>query len=431
MLAGWARWARWTIVGVALAPLLVELPGTTATLRHAGGWLGWLGAGLLSSSLLLTLREPWMARWFGGMERMYRWHHALGIAACIALLAHPLLLALAVLPTSASRAWRLLSPLKWFPANALGWTALLALFAGLAATLLWRLPYRVWRRFHIVLSVAVLLGIGHAFAYRGVSVSLLFVVVPSIAALAWRWLRTDLGLGAHPYEVASVSEIAPGTSEIALRPLGAHLTITPGQFVMAAFFAGPGYQGCGEFHPYTICHSRPDGSLLLAIKALGDCTTRIQSVRPGVAVRVQGPYGSFLEAAPSVPSIWIAGGIGVTPFIARLRAGPIVVATKLIYACRSSESAAYADELHGFAARQPLFEVDILIVQEDLAALFARLDAIAELRERIVYISGPSAFVHALVDELDARGVPRSNLHFEEFSLLADADRFVVRQPRR
>lgn len=290
-LASSAVLCRIVIFSVAIAPLLVEFPGTSPTLRHAGGWLGWLGAGMLSSSLLLMVREAPIVRWFGGLERMYRWHHALGIWACVVLVTHPLVLAAAVMPTSTTRAWNLLSPLRWFPANALGWAALLGLAAGLVATLLWRLPYSTWRRLHLILSLAVLLGLAHAFAYRGLAPSLLLTAGPSILALGWRLLRTDRGLGAHPYEVESVSRIGSETSEIVLRPLAAPLGVTPGQFVMVAFFSGPRYQGCGEFHPYTVCDSRQDGSLVLAIKALGDCTARIQSLQKGVAARVQGPYG--------------------------------------------------------------------------------------------------------------------------------------------
>lgn len=410
---------RVVILAVGIAPLLLELPGTSLTLRHAGGWLGWLGAGMLSSSLLLTIREPPVVRWLGGLERMYRWHHALGIWASVVLLAHPLVLAAAVMPTSATRAWNLLSPLRWFPANALGWTALLGLAAGLAATLLWRLPYGTWRRLHFVLSLAVLLGLAHVFAYRGLALSLLLAGGPTILTLGWRLLRTDRGVGAHPYEVEFTSRIASGTIEIVLRPLAAPLRVAPGQFVMVAFFSGPRYQGCGEFHPYTVCETCDDGSLVLAIKALGDCTTRIQSLQKGVAARVQGPYGKFLAAASVSPSLWIAGGIGVTPFIAKLRADKVTAPTKLIYACRDTEAAAYLAELKSLAANQPLFELRALVVQEDLRALFALLE-VDDLRSREVYVSGPAQFVRAVVAQLHTRGAPRSNIHVEEFAFVSN-----------
>lgn len=405
------------ILLLAIAPALIELPATELTLRHAGDWLGWLGAGLLSSSLLLVMREPWIARWFGGMERMYRWHHALGVLACAVLIAHPAVLAGAALSVSTARALSLLSPARLFPANALGWLALFGLIAGVSAALLWRLPYRAWRRLHVALSVAVLPGIAHVFAYRGLTTSLLLVAAPCVLGIGWRLLRIDRGLGAYPYEVAGVSRIAAETTEVVLRPLATALKVAPGQFVMAAFFEGPHYHGCGEFHPYTVCHSRADGSLVLAIKALGDCTARIQHLGKGVAARIQGPYGGLFLEDSSRPSLWIAGGIGVTTFIAKLRAGIMSASTKLIYVYRSAETGAYLSELESFAERHPTFELTTLVLQDDLRALCAQLDKTENLRSLCIYLSGPAAFVRAVVAELRTRGVPRSNLHVEEFAL--------------
>ncbi len=410
--------SRIVIVTIALVPLLVEMRGTPVTLRHIGDWLGWLGAGMLSSSLLLMVREPLLVRWFGGLERMYRWHHAFGIGACLALLAHPAILAAAMLSISTQRAWNLLSPTRWFPSNALGWAALCLLIVGLAASLLWRIPYATWRRLHFLLSFAVLLGIAHAFAYRGVTPALLMIAVPSVLALGWRVLRADRGFGAHPYEVKSIARIAARTTELVLRPLATPIAVVPGQFVLVAFFNGPRYRGCGEFHPYTVCEARSDGSLVLAIKALGDCTTRIQSVQAGVAARVQGPYGQFLAGTSASPSLWIAGGIGITPFVARLRAGDLTAPTELIYTYRSAESAAYVPELQEHAEHQPLFELRTLVAQ-DARPVFALFDDMQDLSSREVYLCGPPSFIRAVVEELKRRGVSDSHMHFEEFDFRA------------
>lgn len=402
------------VVAIAILPLLMEMRGTPLTPRHVGDWLGWLGAGMLSSCLLLMVREPLIVRWFGGLERMYRWHHAFGLWACTVLLAHPLVLAAAVLPTSATRAWNLLSPARWFPSNALGWAALFGLMAGIAASLSRRIRYATWRRLHMSLSFAVLLGVVHAFAYRGFDTSVLLVAVSSALAVGWRVLRADRGFGAHPYEVTSVTQIASQTTEIVLTPLAAPLAIAPGQFVMVAFFAGPHYQGCGEFHPYTVCDLR-HGSPVLAVKALGDCTNKIQCLQRGVAARVQGPYGQFLLEASRSPSLWIAGGIGVTPFIARLRAGDVTTPTELIYTYRRPDAAPYLAELQEQADHQPLFGLRTLVAQEDPRPVFALLDDVQDLNSREVYMCGPPLFVRAVVEELHRRGVADSNIHFEAF----------------
>lgn len=162
------------------------------TLRDVADALARLGLGMLSS-LLLTVRAPMIVRWFGGEEQLRRWHHAVGLWACVVLLAHPAALAAASLPNMA-RAWNLLSPVRRFPANALGWAAVLGLVVGLTAPLLLHLRHTTWQRLHRCLSLAVLLGIAHAFIYRGLSAGLLLAAIPGTLALGWR-VRHTLPLG--------------------------------------------------------------------------------------------------------------------------------------------------------------------------------------------------------------------------------------------
>ena len=53
-----------------------------------------------------------------------------------------------------------------------------------------------------------------------------------------------------------------------------------------------------------------------------------------MAARVQGPFGVFLAERPSGPELWVAGGIGITPFIALLRVVSPAWPTTLLYLYR-------------------------------------------------------------------------------------------------
>ena len=60
-----------------------------------------------------------------------------------------------------------------------------------------------------------------------------------------------------------------------------------------------------------------DGDILVAFKIYGQPLHPKTALKlPGDTLLVDGPYGSFLQE-PSVPpeSVFIAGGIGVTPFL--------------------------------------------------------------------------------------------------------------------
>ena len=400
---------------LAVLPALMAPPEMPCTLAGGGVWLGWLGSGLISVSLLLMVREPVVAAWFGGLERMFRWHHALGTLGYMALLAHPLAIAGQIFPTNPGAAWRMLSPLAQSLPSVLGWVALASLMAGLASTFAMRLRYSLWRKLHATLGIGVLAGIAHLLAIRGFSASAWLVIVPVVLALGWRVLRADLGGGARPYEVSVVANLSGQITETTLTPLAVPIRIVPGQFVMAAFFEEPNYRGCGEYHPYTVSGTAPDGALTLSIKALGDCTRNLQSLEPGVAARVQGPYGTFLLDRIEAPELWVAGGIGITPFLALLRAGPVMRPTEFIYAYREATDAPHLAELNDYCAGQALLRFHPLAVQENLAPLFELLATIPDLAARQAYLCGPPPLVEAVVRQLCMEGMPQRQIHSENF----------------
>ena len=133
-------------------------PEGGSSARQIGIITGWIGCGLLLASLFLVLREPRLASLLGGLEHMYRWHHRLGMAAYVALLVHPIMLAGASLPHAPKEAWAVLSPLSESWPVWTGWLSLLLLMAGLSTTFIGRLSYRIRRPVHAALGVVQRLG---------------------------------------------------------------------------------------------------------------------------------------------------------------------------------------------------------------------------------------------------------------------------------
>lgn len=198
---------------LAAAPALLAWPSRPASFAGAAIWIGWLGTGLISTSLLLTLRAPAFAGWFGGFGQMYRWHHRFGTLGYTTLLLHPLALAARSLPNDTAGAWVTLSPAAQDWIGLLGWFAMLGLMAGLGSTFLLRLPYLWWRRLHATLAVAVLLGIGHVFAVGDMTASAWLVLAPIALALAWRARRViqpdDAAPTAHTAAPATTNNLSP------------------------------------------------------------------------------------------------------------------------------------------------------------------------------------------------------------------------------
>jgi len=73
-------------------------------------------------------------------------------------------------------------------------------------------------------------------------------------------------------------------------------------------------------HPFTIASAwKSDGHVMFGTKALGDFTRDLPNrLKVGGPIVVEGPYGGFDYADASARQIWVAGGVGLTPFVARL-----------------------------------------------------------------------------------------------------------------
>ncbi|HQS58313.1 MAG TPA: ferric reductase-like transmembrane domain-containing protein [Gallionellaceae bacterium] len=375
----------------------------------------WAGSGLLAASLLLMVREPHLAQLLGGLENMYRWHHRSGILAYVLLLCHPLALTLDSWLESPQLAWQMLAPWAHSWPVWLGWAALLLLMFGLSVTFVLRLPYRLWRHLHFSLGLGVLLGLAHVYALLGGVTLLLVLLVAAALALGWRLIASDLGVAAHPYRVTQVSHPSGASIEIRLAPCAGSLAVSPGQFVLAAFNDGPHFHGCGEYHPFSVSAIHADHSLSLNIKAFGPCTQKLQQLETDVLVRLQGPFGIFLDSLPAAPQLWVAGGIGITPFIAELRAHPRSQPTTLLYLFRNAAEAAFLDELTALSTADPKFELLAQAGERGLPDFAAMLEKIGQLQARVVYICGPAPMVNALLPHLQQAGISDTAIHFEKF----------------
>lgn len=403
------------------APLLAAA-GVATALGLAGpaagvGWVAlgrlsaWAGSALLLASLLFMLREPVLTRQLGGWEAMLRAHHHSGVWAYVLLLIHPL--ALAAGHDDALGAWQRLVA----PPGRLGWAALLLLMLGLGTTFSRQVSDRRWRPLHGLLGLGVLLGLVHA-ALLTVHIGLAWVTLAlALAALAWRLAVVNRGLTAQPYRVTAVAHPADGVVELALQPETTALKVAAGQFVLARFQAQAPYGGCGEFHPFTVSGGTAEGGLRVSVKALGRCSGRIQAVPVGAQALLQGPFGEFLPGAAAGPRLWVAGGIGITPFMAALRAQPCRVATTLIYLARTPADAAFLDELQALEREEPSFQLLFQAGDSAELALDALLPQVDRLAERQVHVCGPAPLVRALRPRLAKAGVAPGAVQVESFQL--------------
>ena len=416
---GIAAGRKWTAPALAMALSAGcvgwAYPDDLPPWRAAAIVVAWAGSGLLAASLVLMVRAPRLAWLLGGLEPMYRWHHRSGTIAYVLLLGHPLALAIDGLSESPQTAWGALAPWAQSWPVWLGWASLLLLMVGLVTSFALRLPYRRWRGWHYLLGLGVVLGLTHVVVLLGQAGLAWALIGLAVLALGWRLTVSDFGWFAHPYVVTRVESRAARMIEAALAPCATALPASAGQFVLAAFGDGAHYRGCGEFHPFTVSAIEAGGALKIGVKALGPCSERIQHLEPGVLLRLQGPFGSFLAEANTGPQLWIAGGIGITPFMAALRQRAPISPTTLMYLYRTDADAAFLDELRRLAAAEAQFDLVARACGDGLPDIDGLLTHVSGLTGRQVQLCGPPAMVEAFRTRLMQRGLPATSIHAESF----------------
>ena len=244
-----------------------------------------------------------------------------------------------------------------------------------------------------------------AFGIAGV-LSYLYTLIPH----GW-------GPGGRDHHVTAVNRTGDALA-VTLEPCHRAIKHRPGQFAFVQF-ALPGLE---EVHPFTIS-KEPDasGQLRFTVKALGDYTRVLEhNLAVGTPARVSGPFGRFRRKRAASREVWIAGGIGVTPFVALARAlEPDHPPVDLFYCVRGRQSAAHLEELLAICDGDEHFTVHLVdsLLGERLTADRVAETVDAPLTGIRVYFCGPAPMRDALASGLHALGLRRSAFRHEIFEI--------------
>lgn len=156
----------------------------------------------------------------------------------------------------------------------------------------------------------------------------------------------------------------------------------------------------------------------------------LAALAAGAPIRLRGPRGSMtLRDDPQRPCVFIAGGIGITPFMSMLRQAAHDGSDRqlrLVYSNRRPEDAAFLDELEGFERRLPGFRLHATMTdmaasarawEGDTRMLGAEViaDASQELAAPVYFVVGPPGFVGAAKEGLGVLAVPAADVRTEPF----------------
>jgi predicted ferric reductase len=399
------------VLHLAFTPEQHTLRTTFSTL------LGGIGFLLMTCSVILATRLEIFEDLFGGLDRMYQVHRVAGTFTAIFALVHFFAIP-KELPAGTDPVLN-----STFPSAQIGMAAMVLLVIGLFVALNRKISYSRWRNPHKVMALVYILVIGHFMNAPGIvferfsTSGILLIVAAAIGTVAL--IYTAFGMNkrtATRFTIEAVNSLERAT-EIVLKPDGEMLNFTPGQF---AFVEVQG-KDWSEPHPFTIASAPNEDRLRFTMKVLGDWTRKArEELQPGREVIVRGPYGRFdASKVDSKKQVWIAGGIGLTPFLSKLRAMDADDDREIhfAYAARNKEEALFLEELEVTAADRGNLTLYPLFSDE---GDFARADVAKDkltgtLTDYEYFICGPKPMVDGLIKDLKAEGVKRKAMHVEAF----------------
>ncbi|MEL6983657.1 MAG: ferric reductase-like transmembrane domain-containing protein, partial [Actinomycetota bacterium] len=275
---------------------------------------------LMAWSFLLAIRIRVLEPLFGGLDRMYQVHRWAGSLAMLAMFLHVRIepeIDGGILGASRSVA---------DSAEGLAGVGEYLLYGLVAISLIRWFPYRWWRLTHKLLGIPFAFACWHFFTAEkpyanGSAWGWFFgtIMVTGLASYLHRVVWRDMIRRGRSYTVVG-AERQGTTVELELAPKGRPIRHRAGQFAVLKVQQ----RGLSEPHPFTIASSPDSANLRFFIRDLGDWSAKLLDADlVGQTVLVEGPYGRFEPLAePGHPTLWVAGGVGITPFLSAIDALP-------------------------------------------------------------------------------------------------------------
>ncbi|HSE61723.1 MAG TPA: FAD-dependent oxidoreductase [Candidatus Saccharimonadales bacterium] len=160
-------------------------------------------------------------------------------------------------------------------------------------------------------------------------------------------------------------------------------------------------------HRFSISSAPYEGIIAITTRLSGSAyKNSLAKLQPGDSVKGYGLEGTFTWRESTAPLIFIAAGIGITPFHAILKqriheGAPVPV--MLLYGSTTPD-AIFAQEFDAWQRERPELSVRYIIGRH-----ITTFD-LPDHNEHLIYISGPSLMVDELSAELIERGVPETRL---------------------
>jgi ferredoxin-NADP reductase len=206
----------------------------------------------------------------------------------------------------------------------------------------------------------------------------------------------------------------------------------PGQFADLTLIDAPENDAEGNRRTFSIASAPHEEALMFATRMRDTAFKRVLRTLPiETELQLEGPFGMMtLDKEESRPAVFLAGGIGITPFRSMiLEAAQRKWARRLwlFYSNRRPEDAPFLRELAEAQKDNPNYKLIATMTDPEKSrqtwrgetgyiniAMLVRY--LGELTSAIYYTAGPPAMVGAMLEMLGKGGVKMNQIRSEEFS---------------
>jgi ferredoxin-NADP reductase len=238
-------------------------------------------------------------------------------------------------------------------------------------------------------------------------------------------------MATHQVRLKSRREIAEGTMAFHFeKPPG--FAFKAGQALSWTLVDPPETDAEGNTRNFSIASAPGEADLMIATRMRDSAFKRALKTMPlGTEVRIVGPFGALtLHQNTARPAIFLAGGIGITPFRSMLwQAAEQKLPHHLLlfYSNRRPEDAAFLDEMEELEKENSNYKFigtmtemagsnrgwrgETGYINQEMIAKY-----IGDLAAPIYYIAGPPKMVEAMQKALGDAGVASDDVRAEEFA---------------
>jgi predicted ferric reductase len=290
----------------------------------------------------------------------------------------------------------------------------------IASKLYKMISYKAWQYIHILTYILFFFALYHVTHISSGDFQIDFItIIVALLICVGIVYRTVYKIRTLKTTTFKVKDIVWETLDTFTLTLKGKKDFQAGQF----FFLRINNQKLYARHPFTASSSPSDNNLSFTIKVAGRFTKIAKELKENDIVLVDGPFGNFIPK-PEKNLVFIAGGVGITPFMSVLRdhvQKNINQNITLFYGSKTEADIIFKKDFDKIKNNwfKPVYilgeKSENMVHESGYMGIDILIKHVEHIPDSLYYICGPEVMKNSIKKILKDLGVPRKNIFVEDF----------------